>query len=91
MFSFVVVEIMADCGPSSAAIGSLAVVLFVPAGVLLARLGRSNSWFPLHRAIQALSVVLLITAAVMGIVETAPGPHFSDTHQRLAHLIPFLS
>ncbi|GAA5838108.1 hypothetical protein JCM5353_004499 [Sporobolomyces roseus] len=70
-----------------AAIGSVAVVLFVPAGVLLARLGRSNSWFPLHRAIQILSVILLITAAIMGIIETQPGPHFSDSHQRLGIIL----
>jgi hypothetical protein len=56
-------------------------VLFVPAGVLLARLGRSTTWFPWHRAIQIFSAVLIVTASILGIAENEGG-HFSDGHQR---------
>ncbi|GAA6010479.1 hypothetical protein JCM11491_006958 [Sporobolomyces phaffii] len=69
-----------------AAIGSIAAVLFVPAGILLARLGRSGTWFPWHRAIQLFSVTLIIVAAILGITQNS-GPHFSDDHQRLGIIL----
>ncbi|GAA5836688.1 hypothetical protein JCM3766R1_006992 [Sporobolomyces carnicolor] len=69
-----------------AAIGSIGAVLFVPAGILLARLGRSGTWFPAHRAIQFFSALLIIVSAIIGITQN-DGAHFSDGHQRLGIIL----
>ncbi|GAA5938290.1 cytochrome and DOMON domain-containing protein [Sporobolomyces koalae] len=69
-----------------AVIGSVAAVLFVPAGILLARFGRSGSWFPAHRAIQLFSSILIVVAAIIGITQEESG-HFMDTHTRLGIIL----
>ncbi|GAA5898789.1 uncharacterized protein JCM6883_003427 [Sporobolomyces salmoneus] len=69
-----------------ATIGGIGAVLFVPARILLARFGRSGSWFPAHRAIQIFSAVLIVVAAIVGIIENEGG-HFEDTHQRLGIIL----
>ncbi|GAA5982038.1 hypothetical protein JCM5350_000624 [Sporobolomyces pararoseus] len=72
-----------------AAIGGVGAVIFVPAGVLLARLGRSGTWFPWHRAIQFFSAALIIVSAIIGITQT-DGGHFEDDHTRLGLIVLIL-
>ncbi|GAA6058663.1 hypothetical protein JCM10212_004074 [Sporobolomyces blumeae] len=74
-----------------AVIGSVAVMLVVPFGVLLARFGRAHSWYPAHRAIQIAAALLMVTSAIIGITQNMDGGGADDhRHVGIALLILFV-
>ncbi|GAA6035792.1 hypothetical protein JCM8097_005704 [Rhodosporidiobolus ruineniae] len=74
-----------------ATLGSLAVLLFSPLAILLARLGRDRfAWLPSHYLLNGLAVVLVIVAFALG--TDVAGGEWDDFHKRLglALLLLFL-
>ncbi|ORY88319.1 hypothetical protein BCR35DRAFT_289209 [Leucosporidium creatinivorum] len=65
---------------------SLALVLFAPIAVLLARFLRGSTWYPSHAALNALAGILVLVAFALG-VHSVRGEHFDGTHQRLGLII----
>lgn len=65
----------------TAVCASLALVLFAPIAVLLARFFRGSTWYPSHVALNSLAAILVVVAFALG-VHSARGEHFDDTHRR---------
>lgn len=59
--------------------------ILVPAGILIARYGRTFfKWFPYHRGIQIAAFVLVLIGFILIVVEVAQGGggHFNNTHSQ---------
>lgn len=64
----------------------IAWVLLVPAGILVARFGRlAYTWFPAHRAIQAVAILFVLIGffLAVGAIQRGSGSHFDGRHQKL--------
>ncbi|GAA5994551.1 cytochrome b561 domain-containing protein [Rhodotorula paludigena] len=65
-----------------ATLGSLALLIFTPSAILLARLGRDSfRWFPPHWMLNLFSTVLVIVTFALGV--KYGGGEFDDFHKRL--------
>ncbi|KAL8292516.1 hypothetical protein RQP46_001128 [Phenoliferia psychrophenolica] len=64
-----------------AVVGTLGLLLFSPAAILVARLLRGSTWFPAHAALNLLAAVLVIAGFALGYTNNL-GPHFHDTHTK---------
>ncbi|KAK4057454.1 hypothetical protein OIO90_001523 [Microbotryomycetes sp. JL221] len=65
-----------------AVLASLAVMLFFPLGIVMARFLRGFAWYPLHAGFNILGAAMIIAAFGLGIYVTGDD-HFQDTHQRV--------
>jgi hypothetical protein len=61
--------------------GSLAMILFAPFAILVARFFRASRWFPAHAALNILAALLVVVAFALGVYATGT-PHFTDTHTK---------
>ncbi|KAK4703774.1 hypothetical protein P7C70_g2437, partial [Phenoliferia sp. Uapishka_3] len=64
-----------------AVIGTLGLLLFTPAAILLSRFLRSSTWFPAHAALNGLAAVLVVIAFALGTSQAFI--NFKDTHTKV--------
>lgn len=66
---------------ATATLGSLALLIFTPSAILVARLGRDSfRWFPPHWMLNLFSTVLVIVTFALGV--NYGGGEFDDFHKR---------
>lgn len=69
------------CLLRTAVCGSLALVIFAPAAVLIARLLRGSTWYPAHAALNGLAAILVIASFGLGVYSVKEGG-FEDSHHK---------